>query len=1123
MNKLLLLFFCSLNLMLTAQETPHYELKDIYGRVIRTIDHQLINYPKAGNLSAAKALKNTKEAALPPTVNAEALWSYLTMGTHIGQNSMNTLDIDDDGVPEIICSAQYDHQVYRWYVLKYNKATSDYTMVWNSPAYHQPISTITLADLDNDARDEILVISGSQLEVYKSAGMQLINSLELNAAIISCGVGDADNDGRDEVLVLTGENILLLHPNSLETIYMIEDKATAMAIGNVDEDAAQEIVLNSGRVLELHNDILKEEWRFHSHAVEGLLALSDIDGDKIEEVVYAEAWFKIKVLDVDTKSTQYTISTRQDIHALLLFDTNADGMDEIIYGDAQWGYLNCIDAVTQKKLWRLRNPDHGITAIKAADVNGDGNNELLWGSGWTSSDADHLYIANIKTRVIEWKSKHLDGPFYAVEIGDVDNDGVDEMVAISHKSNSSYGSGIISVLNADTYAIEWQSDATYLDNVWEGVHTLQLEDVDKDGVLEIIVAADQSYTGQIWIIDGKTKAIEQSKIYTDEGIGAFSALAIGDVDGDGQPELITAGAQQVCIINAVDLEVQWKSPQVGQATYARNILLADVDADDVMEIITCMGQVIVIDGKSKDIQTSDDTHYTDFDLSVPDENGHTEIVAVSNKGNVEVLNVRLEANRIFSLYGRIIDAIHATDLNSDGVDEFILSTNGQLVFATAKGKYEVTTPLAGIVGEYDGLKRYDFTGDGKDELIVGTSDQLMVLPADIYRCTWFTSDVISDGPDCGAQNGYIELQPEGGMSPYEVMINDKAADLIQTGLKYGEYHLRLEDAQGCVFTADAELARPALSFEVVTRPVACNTVQSGEAWVQIQEGTAPYEYRWSTGDNGARLINQSHGHYEVTIVDAKQCTQSKTLTIEKEALELSVQVDHLTCHGAQSGAIHTSIDRGTAPLSYRWSNGASTSTLQHISGGNYTLLATDAHGCVHEQSIDVMEPDALQIEYITSPDDPSTAFGEGTAEVVAIQGGVAPYHIRWNDPLQQKGADATHLLEGAYKVFIEDSVHCVHEEIITIVVNSGIKKLFANGLEIYPNPARDQVRIENPVEQSVQYKVYGLNGSLYKSGTLLPNGLSHTLLDISSFTPGSYIIQILTDEGVFSRRLVIGP
>lgn len=62
-------------------------------------------------------------------------------------------------------------------------------------------------------------------------------------------------------------------------------------------------------------------------------------------------------------------------------------------------------------------------------------------------------------------------------------------------------------------------------------------------------------------------------------------------------------------------------------------------------------------------------------------------------------------------------------------------------------------------------------------------------------------------------------------------------------------------------------------------------------------------------------------------------------------LGLSASVTKPFCRGSMNGAINLTVSGGTAPFSYRWSNGAISEDLSALDPGIYTVIVTDDFGC----------------------------------------------------------------------------------------------------------------------------------------------------------------------------------
>ena len=114
-----------------------------------------------------------------------------------------------------------------------------------------------------------------------------------------------------------------------------------------------------------------------------------------------------------------------DVGAIHVTDIDGDSVQELLVGEGQWGDVIAFDTVTQQQEWFIANPEHGVTDVAVGDVYGDGDEEVLWGAGATSTGADRLYVADWQTSMIEWENIQLEGPFLGPAMGDLDGDGIE--------------------------------------------------------------------------------------------------------------------------------------------------------------------------------------------------------------------------------------------------------------------------------------------------------------------------------------------------------------------------------------------------------------------------------------------------------------------------------------------------------------------------------------------------------------------------------------------------------------------------------------------------------------------------------------------------------------------------
>lgn len=183
-------------------------------------------------------------------------------------------------------------------------------------------------------------------------------------------------------------------------------------------------------------------------------------------------------------------------------------------------------------------------------------------------------------------------------------------------------------------------------------------------------------------------------------------------------------------------------------------------------------------------------------------------------------------------------------------------------------------------------------------------------------------------------------------------------------------------------------------------------------------------YNWSDGAAGQINSGLSSGTYTVSVEDAFGCILEEDVVINPSPSQLTLDpiVANVSCFSFADGSIESNQSGGVAPVVYSWSSGQTSTDINNIGGGTYTIVAIDNLGCLDSVvGIHVDEAPLLvtAINGQSSPVCPDDATG--SASVVA-NGGRMPYTYAWSDG--QLNATATALTAGAYLVSVTDSSGC---------------------------------------------------------------------------------------------------
>ena len=110
--------------------------------------------------------------------------------------------------------------------------------------------------------------------------------------------------------------------------------------------------------------------------------------------------------------------------------------------------------------------------------------------------------------------------------------------------------------------------------------------------------------------------------------------------------------------------------------------------------------------------------------------------------------------------------------------------------------------------------------------------------------------------------------------------------------------------------------------------------------------------------------------------------------------DISVSSSNASCSNATDASAQLIVNPpSTTGLTFNWSTGDSTASIQNLGPGNYTVTATDNNGCTATKAFTVYAPRALNAElYITPASSSISADGRVFAQV---SGGRPPYQLQW--------------------------------------------------------------------------------------------------------------------------------
>ncbi|HTB30835.1 MAG TPA: T9SS type A sorting domain-containing protein, partial [Bacteroidia bacterium] len=189
-------------------------------------------------------------------------------------------------------------------------------------------------------------------------------------------------------------------------------------------------------------------------------------------------------------------------------------------------------------------------------------------------------------------------------------------------------------------------------------------------------------------------------------------------------------------------------------------------------------------------------------------------------------------------------------------------------------------------------------------------------------------------------------------------------------------------------------------------------------------GLTPYTFSWSNGETNATATGLTAGIYTVTVSNNGGCSATASVTLTQSAQVVGPEATvtkNVTCNGgANASAVSTPVG-GTAPYTYTWQGGTTTSVISGLSAGTYTITVTDHNGHTGTGSVTINQP-APVIPYVVVDANVTIYNGNDGDATVYITGGTIPYAYNWDDG--ETTLNAGHLTAGTHTITVSDSAGC---------------------------------------------------------------------------------------------------
>ncbi|MEM7575038.1 MAG: SprB repeat-containing protein, partial [Bacteroidota bacterium] len=319
----------------------------------------------------------------------------------------------------------------------------------------------------------------------------------------------------------------------------------------------------------------------------------------------------------------------------------------------------------------------------------------------------------------------------------------------------------------------------------------------------------------------------------------------------------------------------------------------------------------------------------------------------------------------------------------------------------------------------------------------------------------------ADATTNGGMDGSITIDLSGGLAPYgllwtSAMDSDSIANVsdgfMVNNLVAGDYTLLVTDQNGCTISCMATVGEPTctLSFSgMFTNPV-CVGDSSGSISLSIMNATGMLTVDWDDDqyDGMTDLTLLPAGSYTVSVSDESGCTPApQTFTLTDPApLSLSCFGNQIDEPALGVDSLVVEVADGTAPYSVTYTGPMSDtqtglmsdSIVLLVPEGDYTVVVTDANGCVDSCMATILPPSCMDLGFTLAATNNLCAADANGTITLTMTGGFDPFTFSWSDPTLDGMQNPTGLAAGWYIVTVTDIANCMLVDSIEILAPAPI-------------------------------------------------------------------------------------
>ncbi|MBC7696535.1 MAG: gliding motility-associated C-terminal domain-containing protein [Burkholderiales bacterium] len=302
------------------------------------------------------------------------------------------------------------------------------------------------------------------------------------------------------------------------------------------------------------------------------------------------------------------------------------------------------------------------------------------------------------------------------------------------------------------------------------------------------------------------------------------------------------------------------------------------------------------------------------------------------------------------------------------------------------------------------------------------------IAASVAQPTVLTASIGNVQPSCNICIGAATAAGIGGTPPYTYSWSAGQTIPNPSNLCVGVQTVIVTDSKGCTTTQTVQINQTVITLITTNgNTLSCNGGCTGVATANPSGGAGGFTYTWTPApvapiQNTPTATGLCAGTHTVKVSDINGCSSTNTISFTNPpVITLTISQTNVNCSGLCNGTASATAIGGTGAMSYLWSTGAVTPSINGLCAGSYTVTATDINNCTKSQVITIIENSLLTATF--TPVNPSTCTSSDGSITAAISGGLPTYTLTWMPGLQTVNT-LTNIAAGSYTLNIMDAAGC---------------------------------------------------------------------------------------------------